>query len=156
MEQAAIERFLSSLEEQHQLYLAMIDIDRQQAELLSNEHFDSPDALLELVHQKQHLMGLVSSIEQTLQPLRDEWHRWRSQLPESMTAPVESALGSMAETIRILIELEDESQQRLSTLRGSAQQDLETIRRKSQINKAYSAYGSQRQGPKFIDQRTEG
>lgn len=151
-----VQRFLASLEEEHRLYLAMIDVDRSQSELLANENFNAPDALLDLVHRKQDLMTQVGSIEQTLQPLREQWHQSRAEMPASLAAPVDSKLAALAETIRTLIELEDQAQDRLEALRGTALKDIETLRKKSQINKAYTAYGGQRQGPKFIDQRSEG
>lgn len=153
MTSAELKVFLEDLQAQLGLYRSMVELNERQLVLLESPSESDPDSLLDLVAQKQGLMGKVAELEAKLKPLKDGWGGIKNDLPESVRTFAEGLLNELAATIHTLIEMEDATHRRLEVVMAETREGINTIRKKAQVNRAYAAYGSKATGGKYLDRR---
>lgn len=156
MDNAKTKSFLEDLQQQLRVYREMMELNTRQRDLLSMEAGANAEELMEVVSRKQTLMHEVSEIEARLKPIKDDWHEMRQGLPEKVRDFAARLLDELASTVKSLISMEDEAHQMLEEKLAIASKGMKDLQQKSQVNRAYSAYGSRQQRPKFIDERTDG
>jgi hypothetical protein len=146
-----LNQFLDDLRTQLGLYRDMVALNARQMELLSEAADANPNDLMALVGRKQHLMEAIAEVETRVRPQRDGWQKSRDALEPEVRAEAEALLAELSATIRELIEMEDQAHRRLESAMMSARQGIETIRKKSQVNRAYAAYGAKPKSGKVVD-----
>lgn len=154
MDAEALQAFLTDLQTQLGCYRDMVDLNKQQQELLESDARNDTDRLLALVAQKQALMGELGRIDDRLRPAKDEWHNVRANLPDNVQSFADGLLAELASIIQTLIQMEDEAHKQLEAIMQTAQGGLQRIQQKAQINRAYAAYAGHRTEARFVDKKS--
>jgi len=150
-----LKSFLEDLQAQLGLYHDISGLNKRQMALLEAPENADPDELLTLVGQKQNIMSELGVLEERVRPMRDLWHDARPSLPDTVRDFADKLLAELSQTIKQVLEMEDAAHARLQTIMAQTQAGIDSIRKKSQVNRAYAAYNKSPAQPKYVDKRTD-
>lgn len=140
-----IERLVSGLHREREIYAALCDLARRQGEIISAG--DCVEALLKLLGRKQVLINEVEMMEWTLAPLKRAWEETREDHDWELRARIEEGVGDLREVLAELVELEDRTGAKLQR----EQQVMLDVMKFGRSREAHRAYGKAARTASVLD-----
>lgn len=140
---------LESFGQEQAHYTALLDLSRQQKEVILAGDIDQ---LLALLARKQRVLEEVARIERELADSKRHWKDVRARLSEDDRCVLDVALATVEELLAELISLERESEQLLAKERGQTAEALAATTRGVDVARAYGA-GMKTDQSRFLDVR---
>jgi hypothetical protein len=145
------ETLRDGLREQHEIYSELELHTRRQGEILIG---GKTDQILALAQAKESTLARIESIDSRKAPLKERWRGERDDIPQASRDEIQAELDRLHLTLRGLIALESEQQQRVDAARGETADQLRRIEGGRRVNQAYGTASTTAPAPKYLD-RTE-
>lgn len=113
---------------------ALLELSRQQRELIDTDDYPQ---LLELLGQKQRLLGRLEELGKLRPRLWEEWHDERERLDSDSRADCDRVLADAEAVLSQLLDEENASTNLLSRRRDETQRQLQAISAGAQAHSAY-------------------
>jgi hypothetical protein len=123
------------IERKHELLLQLRDVGLRQLELIASGDMNQ---LLRVLSAKQRLLGILQSVERSLDPFRDddpERRIWKTAVDRQQCA---QKAEQCADLLRIIVEQERESESQMIIRRNDTARRLRDIQHAADIHRAYS------------------
>ncbi len=126
--------FLTTFKTRRQHCRALLELSRQQLQLIAGDDFTE---LLDVLGQKQRLLGCLDELKHRHPQLWDRWQAQRDSLDAAVRHDCETALAESEGFLAEILENERGGTQALTARRDATQKQLQAI---SQGGQAHAAY----------------
>lgn len=126
--------FLQIFKVRREYCQALLELSRQQRELIDANDYPQ---LLELLGQKQRLLGRLEELSKLRPRLWEEWHEQRDALDSASRTECDRVLADAEAVLSQLLDEENASTDLLSRRRDETQRQLQAISAGAQAHSAY-------------------
>lgn len=135
------EQLIRLLEEQRDLYARLRDLSERQRSLITG---DRPEALLDILRDRQSSVMALARINESLSPYRRDWEATYLRLEESMRERVGSLLSEINAALQAILKTDQEDGALLAARKRSVGAALENVADSRRVNAAYAPHASRR------------
>lgn len=129
------EKLVALLEEQRNLYLRLRDLSERQRSLITG---DRPEALLDILRDRQTSVMALARINESLSPYRRDWEATFLRLDEPLRERVGGLLGEINAALQAILKADQEDGALLAARKRSVGAAIETIADTRRVNAAYA------------------
>ncbi|MFH1745709.1 MAG: flagellar export chaperone FlgN [Planctomycetota bacterium] len=140
-EQQDSKRLINLLTQQRDYYLRLRELSEQQRTLISGGR---PDQLLNILRERQTLVGSLARLNEQLAPFRRNWEGTYAGLPDDQRAQANNLLQEINNLLRVILRTDQEDSALLSARKQSVGQEIGAV---SNGRAANTAYARQDSGP---------
>lgn len=140
--------FCSVLDQQEALLTSLLRLGMRQSELITRE---DPDALLDVLAQRQAVIEQIESANRDAARLRERWTSVEDRLSESEREAVRSRVDVIEGLMRQISERDDSDRKRLEQRRGEIAGELGAVVRGRGAVAAYANTAHPGGGARFQD-----
>lgn len=135
------QRLVALLTEQRDLYLRLRELSEQQRSLISS---DRPEQLLNILRERQTLVGALARLNDQLAPFRRNWEGMYNSLPTDLRDQANNLLQEINGLLRLILRTDQEDSALLSARKQTVG---DRIRDLADGQSANAAYGRQATPP---------
>ncbi len=136
------------LTEQRDVYNQLESLSHRQRTMISG---DRPEALLNILSERQKLVQQLAQLNNQLAPFRRDWDALFDQLPDPVRAQVGELLDQINAMLRSILRSDQEDSALLSARKQSVAQSLERFSGGAAAHNAYSRGNSAGSSPGSAD-----
>ncbi len=129
-------RLIGLLIEQRDLYRRLRELSEQQRTLITG---DRPEMLLNILRERQTLVGALSRLNEQLAPYRRNWEPLYAGLPEESRNEANQLLQEINGLLRVILRTDQEDSKLLSARKQSVARELDALSGVQSANAAYAA-----------------
>jgi len=141
-------RLIALLSEQRDLYHRLRELSEQQRSLISG---DRPEQLLNLLRERQTLVGALARLNDQLAPFRRQWEGLYRGLPDELRDQANNLLQEINGLLRVILKTDQEDSALLSARKQSVGQAVAKLAGGQSANAAYARQAAERPGPHAAD-----
>ncbi len=133
-------QMLEVLKHQHQLFLELVKLSREQREMIKSQQSED---LLHLLGKRQKIVEAINKIHQQSSDYRAEWPRLKELLPPVLRTQIGELLTALEQMLNAIIEQDKQDCQELSAGREQVAGALQQTAKGQAVGASYSGgYGS--------------
>lgn len=129
------ERLVALLVQQRDLYRDLGRLSRHQRDLISD---DRPDALLNLLKERQSVVLSLARLNEQLAPFRRNWDGVYEQLPQASRDQANELLREINQMLTVILAADQEDGALLSARRQSIGAEIKQVSGGREANAAYA------------------
>lgn len=129
------ERLIRLLSEQHELYRGLEALSQRQRSSITSER---PEALLDVLTQRQRIILALGRVNEQLGPYRERWAEAYAQLSEKERQRVAALLDEINSTLRTILRADHEDGAMLAVRRQALSRELGRTAEGQAANSAYA------------------
>lgn len=129
------EQLLGLLRQQRDLYHRLADLSARQRGMISG---DRPEALLNILTERQELIIALARLNELLSPLRQDWNNTFAALPPSIQQSATDLLDEVNATLRSIIQADQEDGALLSARKQALVRNLADVEGTRAAGAAYA------------------
>lgn len=133
------EKLIQLLEEQRDLYMRLRDLSQRQRALITG---DRPEALLDILRDRQTSVVALARINASLSPYRRDWEATYMRLDESLRDRVGDLLGEINGALQSILKSDQEDGALLAARKQTVGAAIENIADTRRVNAAYAKNAS--------------
>lgn len=133
---------ITLLTEQRDLYARLRALSEKQRSLITGNR---PELLLNILRERQLLVGALTKLNERLAPYRRGWESTYAQLPEPQRKAANALLTEINGMLRVILRTDQEDSALLSSRKQAVGQQLGVLAGGQTVNAAYGAKTAQRQ-----------
>lgn len=133
------ERLLGLLTQQRDYYLRLRELSEQQRTLISG---DRPEQLLNILRERQTLVGALARLNEQLAPFRRDWEGTYAGLPDERRGQANDLLQEINGLLRIILRTDQEDSALLSARKQTVGQAIGAVSDGQTANAAYARQGA--------------
>lgn len=131
-------RLLALLGEQRDLYVRLRELSEQQRSLISS---DRPEQLLNILRERQTLVGALARLNEQLAPFRRDWDSLYRSLPDDQRRQANNLLQEINELLRKILKTDQEDSALLSARKQAVAERIRDVSGGQSANRAYGQQG---------------
>lgn len=129
------EMLIDLLEEQRDLYARLRDLSERQRSLITG---DRPEALLDILRDRQSSVMALARINESLSPYRRDWEATYLRLDEPLRERVGGLLGEINAALQAILKSDQEDGALLAARKRTVGAAIENIADTRRVNAAYA------------------
>ncbi len=133
------EKLIDLLEEQRDLYLRLRDLSQRQRALITG---DRPEALLDILRDRQTSVMALARINESLSPYRRDWEATYLRLDEPLRDRVGDLLGEINGALQAILKSDQEDGALLAARKQTVAAAIESVADTRRVNAAYARNAS--------------
>jgi flagellar biosynthesis/type III secretory pathway chaperone len=128
-------RLIELLTEQRDLYQRLRELAEQQRSLISS---DRPENLLNVLRERQSLVGKLAQLNMKLAPFRRNWAGAYSELPEDVRGQASALLEEINNMLQVILKADREDSALLSARKQAIAGEINGVTGGRAANNAYA------------------
>jgi hypothetical protein len=128
------QQLVKLLGEQRDLYLRLRDLSEQQRALIASDH---PEQLLNLLRERQTLVGALARLNDQLAPFRKNWEGMYAGLPDDLRDQANNLLLEINGLLRVILRSDQEDSAMLNARKETVGQRIRDLTGGQAANNAY-------------------
>jgi hypothetical protein len=140
-----LQRLISLLSEQRDLYRRLRELSEQQRTLITG---DRPEMLLNILRERQSLVAALARLNEQLAPFRRDWEGLYRGLPAPVREQANVLLHEINGLLRVILKTDHEDTALLSARKQAVAAQIEQVSGGRSANTAYAQQaGSEKPAP---------
>ena len=144
-----MQEFLGKLRQEYNIYETMLSICLGERPYIEKGELNRLRESLGKIHA---LLDEIVHIEKEIVPLKETWNRYKEIVPDPLKGEIKETLKSFKELMESLVKCQEENERIMSEYNVKKTEELGTVRRGKNMNKAYSVYGGNVPRSRFMDE----
>ncbi|MCG3137962.1 MAG: hypothetical protein HJJLKODD_01818 [Phycisphaerae bacterium] len=128
------ERLIPLLRQQVTLYLQLLQLSRQQRELITRE---DPQPLLSLLAERQQVVEALGRAQAEMAPLQQYWRMNFGMIPPEVRREAEGLLQKISEALKGILEADETDSRLLAARKVQTTREVTTVTVSQQAHRAY-------------------
>jgi hypothetical protein len=137
------EQLIDLLRQQRDLYTRLGELAEQQRTLIAS---DRPESLLNVLRERQALVGKLAQLNMKLAPYRRDWHETYSELDDDSRQQAGALLDEINGMLQTILKSDREDSALLSTRKQMIAGELKEVSGGQKANAAYAQQPAQSGG----------
>ena len=133
------ERLIKLLSEQRDLYVRLRELSEQQRSLISGDH---PEQLLNILRERQTLVGALARLNEQLAPFRRNWDGMYRSLPTAQRHQANELLQEINGLLRLILRTDQEDSALLSARKQTVAGQIRDLGGGQSANNAYARHAT--------------
>jgi hypothetical protein len=139
---------ITLLERQRGLYLNLRELSDKQRSMIAG---DRPELLLQILRERQDLVGSLVRLNEQLAPFRRHWDATYAALPDDRRQQASTLLHEINGLLRVILRTDQEDGALLAARKQAVAADLAATTGGRVANAAYARHAAGRAGPAAAD-----
>ena len=139
------------LSQQRLLYLQLHELAKKQRTLVDGSN---PEMLLRVLASRQRLIDRLTSINQKLKPIREDWQQISQTLPPAQRNEAQQLVAGVQEILGEIISHDEEDTKAMQAQQQKVSTEIRNTSAGKRVNQAYSQHGLSAQSRYFDTHNT--
>jgi len=142
------QHMIALLAKQRDLYLRLRELSEQQRALVTG---DRPEMLLNILRERQTLVGALARLNEQLAPFRRNWEGMYTGLPDDLREQAHGLLQEINGLLRVILRTDQEDSALLSARKQTTGRQIEALSGGQSANAAYANQAASSQASPSAD-----